>query len=157
LPAGTLVTVRLEKSLSSARSDASGAFTAVVDEPIIIDGATLVPRGAGVAGRIESARASPVKRDTGYVRLTLNSITIAGRDLPVQTSSLFARGHVRVSNDHAVGPNHEAQFIDLKKGRRLTFRITTALSLPDQGDLSGHLFPYAKPSSDSTPSSEVSH
>src|ERR1700690_1805035 len=51
LPAGTLLTVRLKSAVSADNPDSSGTFEAVVDEPVTIEGYTLVPRGAGVAGR----------------------------------------------------------------------------------------------------------
>jgi hypothetical protein len=117
LPIGTLLTVRLENPLSADSSDdAAGTFNAIIDEPVVVNGTTLVPRGANAAGRVEAARASTIKRDRGYIRLTLAMIDIAGRNLPVQTSSLFARG----SSGLVAGfPN--AVYLD--KGRRLTFRL----------------------------------
>ena len=78
LPVGTLLTVRLKNSVSADNSGTSATFEGVVDEPVLIEGNTLVPRGAGVAGRVEYARASGMKR-SGYVRLTLDSIDIAGK------------------------------------------------------------------------------
>ena len=139
LPAGTLLTVRLDNALSIAKLDTSEAFAAVIDEPIVVDGKTLIARGTSVLGRIESARASEIKRNTGYVRLTLNSIKIQGKEFHLQTSSLFARGFVRNSqesgshitthivNQPVAGP--QPTIIDLQKGRRLTFRLTESLSL----------------------------
>jgi hypothetical protein len=92
LPAGTLLTVRLKNSISAENPGANGIFEAVVDDPVVIEGNRLVPRGATVVGRVESARASRVKRNRGYVRLALDSIHFAGVTLPIQTSSLFVRG-----------------------------------------------------------------
>lgn len=119
LPAGTLLTVRLKDPISSDSSGASSAFAAVVDEPVVIEGETLVPRGASVTGRVESARPSTVKRNQGYVRLSLDVVDIAGRDLPIRTSSLFARG--RMGEPQA---RSASGVVDLEQGRRLTFRLT---------------------------------
>ena len=77
LPAGTLLTVRLKDPISAENPGATGTFEAVVDEPLLVDGNTLIPRGASVAGRVESARAFKAK-SRGYVRLVLDSIDIAG-------------------------------------------------------------------------------
>jgi hypothetical protein len=121
LPTGTLLTVRLDKPISADGPDANGTFDAIVDEPVVVNGITLVPRGAKAAGRVESARASTLKSNRGYVRLALASIDLGDRDLAVQTSSLFARG--------SFSPTPNAQnlnsgnFIHLDKGRRLTFRL----------------------------------
>jgi hypothetical protein len=122
LPTGTLLTVRLENPLSADSSDdAAGTFNAIVDEPVVLNGTTLVPRGANAAGRVEAARTSTVKRDRGYIRLTLATIDIAGRNLPVQTSSLFARGSFDTPNPSAASSENA---VHLDKGRRLTFRLT---------------------------------
>ena len=74
LPAGTLLTVRLQNSLSSLRVRAGEIFAAVVDEPVVIDGNILVGRGAGVSGRVESAQTSPPTRNSASLRLILDSI-----------------------------------------------------------------------------------
>jgi type IV secretory pathway VirB10-like protein len=125
LPAGTLLTVRLKTPISAENPGANGTFEAVVDAPVVIEGNRLVPRGATVAGRVESARVSKVKRNRGYVRLVLDSIHFDGVRLPIQTSSLFVRGS---AGDAQVGETTQgeasAAVIRLEKGRRLTFRLT---------------------------------
>ena len=120
LPAGTLLTVRLRNPISADDPSANARFEAVVDEPVVIEGNSLVPRGATVAGVVESARASNVGRNRGYVRLVLDSIHLAGVNLPIQTSSLFVHGS---ASDTQTGQGEMAQ-IHLEKGRRLTFRLT---------------------------------
>lgn len=126
LPAGTLLTVRLKNPISADKSGASGTFVAVIDEPITVDGDTLIPSGASAAGRVESARRSQIKRNSGSVRLTLDSIDLAGRDLAVQTSSLFARGNV---TDTSGSEGDSSPTIQLEKGRRLTFRLSEPIYL----------------------------
>ena len=60
----------------------NGTFEALVDEPVVVEGNKLVPRGHYCSGRVESARSSSVRRDRGYVRLALDSIRIGDVDLP---------------------------------------------------------------------------
>jgi len=127
LPAGTLLTVRLKDPISAENPDANLPFEAIVDEPVVIEGNKLVPRGVTVSGRVESTRASNLKRNRGSVRLTLDSIHLSGATLPIQTSSLFVRGN---ASDGHVPPNEgpqsedSAAVIRLEKGRRLTFRLS---------------------------------
>jgi hypothetical protein len=125
LPAGTLLTVRLKNLISSDAPSGKGSFEAVVDEPVVIEGNALVPRGATVSGRVESARASQVKGNRGYVQLTLSSIDVAGKDLPVQTSSLFARAS-------SLERQASVSAITLEKGRRLTFRLSEPVYVANQ-------------------------
>lgn len=126
LPAGTLLTVRLNAPISSDNPAANATFEAVVDQPVVIDGNKLIPRGAGVSGRVESARTSNLKRNRGYVRLVLESIHLSGASLPVQTTSLFVRGSAADAQIGLKVPSGapSATGIRLEKGRLLTFRLT---------------------------------
>jgi hypothetical protein len=135
LPAGTLITVRLKNPVAATNPGGNGTFEALIDEPVVIEGNRLIPRGATVAGRVESARVSSVKRDHGYVRLALDSIKMGEVSLPIQTSSLFVRGNAAdtqsahpqaASGEVAPGetPSDASPVvIRLEKGRRLTFRL----------------------------------
>lgn len=114
LPAGALVTVRLKVPLI-ADSGSRDSFEAVLDEPVVVEGNTLIPRDAIVSGRIESAHTSRVTPDRGFVRLTLDSVQVDGLDVPIQTASLFARSLPRADSD--------SDTIRLEKGRRMTFRL----------------------------------
>jgi hypothetical protein len=130
LPAGTLLTVRLVSPISADELGAKGPFDAIVDDAVVVDGVIIIPRGAGAAGLVESARTSRLKRDRGYIRLTLASIQIAGHKLPVQTSSLFAKG---TPSDSPPSPIADpADVVYLSKGRRLTFRLAGPLILASQ-------------------------
>ena len=114
LPAGVLVTVRLTVPLL-AGSGYRESFEAVLDEPVVVEGNTLIPRDAIISGRIESTHTSRVTPDRGYVRLTLDSVQVDGLDVPIQTASLFARSLPTADAD--------SDTIRLEKGRRMTFRL----------------------------------
>jgi hypothetical protein len=136
---GTLLTVRLEKALSADALEAGGAFDAVVAEPVVIGGVIVIPQGASVAGRVEAARASALKRSRAYVRLNLASIEVGGRDLAVHTSSLFARGRSDVTSmfesASSIGTMSSITLVNsvhLNKGRQLTFRLTGPVSVPGE-------------------------
>jgi hypothetical protein len=121
VPAGTLLTVRLKSSITAGNSATRKLFQAVIEEPVVIEGNTMIPQGAIVAGRIESSRISKVKPDRGYVRLALESVHVGGLDVPVQTASLFA----------PQAPQDQ-ETLRLEKDRRLTFRLTQSVSLNGQ-------------------------
>jgi hypothetical protein len=115
LPAGTLIMVRLKAPILAEKPAAKDLFQAVLDAPLVVEGATLIPRGADVTGRVESARTSQMRPGRGYIQLALQSVRIGGIDVPVQTASLFVR--------QAQQKDHSAPAIHLEKGRRLTFRL----------------------------------
>jgi hypothetical protein len=133
VPAGTLLTVRLKDPISADSPGASGTFDAIVDEPVVVEGNALLPRGANVAGRVESAQASRLKRYHGYVRLTLASIVIAGQELPIQTSSLFVNGSA--SETEAAPDDSSPRMVRVEGGRRLTFRLTEPLLIASQAEV----------------------
>lgn len=92
IPVGTVVNVRLQNSVSSATAEPGQNFDAVLDEPLVANGKTVAPRGAAVTGRVVEAKSSGRLHSSGYLRLTLASITVNGKAMPIETSSLFAKG-----------------------------------------------------------------
>jgi hypothetical protein len=150
LPSGTLLTVQLEDSLVASKVRAGDAFTASVAAPLTIDGDTLIERGTAVIGRIESAQSQADRPGlvpgAGYFRLTLSAITVDGRQLVLQTSSLFTRGTLTEANVSSGGgasyggpgsgnpgsgntPNAPSRSVRVQKGRRLTFRLTAPVTI----------------------------
>ena len=120
LPAGAFLTVRLRVPLI-AESGSKEPFEAVLDEPVVVEGNTLIPRDALVSGRVETARTSRVRPDRGYVRLSLDSVQVDGLAVPMETASLFARQLPASDGDSGL--------IRLEKGRRLTFRLKEPIYL----------------------------
>jgi len=92
VPAGTTVTVRLQTAVSSAKSQSGETFDAVLDEPLVVDGRTVVPRGAEVRGKVTIARHSGRLHHPGELGLTLVSVAVQGKEMPLKTSPVYARG-----------------------------------------------------------------
>lgn len=92
VPVGTLISVRLQQSISSASARSGEEFAAVLDEALVANGKTIAPRGAAVMGRVVAARQSGRMHNSGYLRLALVSVDVSGRQIPVHTSSVFAQG-----------------------------------------------------------------
>jgi len=62
IPAGTIVSVRLDEALSSERNQPGDSFRALIDQPLVVDGLVIAERGARVTGKIvEAERAGRVK------------------------------------------------------------------------------------------------
>lgn len=92
LPAGTPITVRLEKTISSANARTGDKFRAMLDEAIVIDGQTVIPHGAAVVGRVLSAKPSGRLKDPGYLRVSLTRIDVRRSSISLTTSSIFVKG-----------------------------------------------------------------
>jgi hypothetical protein len=126
VPVGALLTVKLRGALSAATAHVGDNFLATVADPLIIDGKMLVDSGTLVSGRVESARMEPDRStQLGYLRLALNSMDMKGKKLSLETASLFARSPA------ADGLARSAS-VRLRKGHRLTFRLTAPLVLNEQ-------------------------
>jgi hypothetical protein len=116
LPEGTPIPIRLQSALSSASSHAGDSFSAITDEPVVIDGQTLIPRGTAAIGRVLEAKpaasstgvelgspggssaGSPAENspggllEPGYLRLVLVSLNVDQKTVMIETSSLFTKG-----------------------------------------------------------------
>jgi hypothetical protein len=92
VPAGTTIAIRLQQSVSSASARSGEHFEAVLDQPLVISGRTVAQKGAPVVGRVVQAKPSGRLHNSGYLRLTISSITINGKETAVQASSVFVKG-----------------------------------------------------------------
>lgn len=145
LPAGTLLTVRLESSFSITEARVGKTFNASVAAPVILDGETLIAPGTPVTGRVESAQApvdeaGPMPKPA-LVRLSLNTLTIDGRRLPLQTSSLFTKATLRQDSSQSAGSKRISADYLLLKGRQLTFRLNSPLVLSDVNSTADGQYP----------------
>jgi hypothetical protein len=88
--AGTNVTVRLVDGLSSKTSSPGDPFSATLEDPVVVDGNTVIPAGAKATGTVVDAK--PLGRFKGGASLEvrLTSITINGTPTSIQTAA-FSR------------------------------------------------------------------
>jgi len=88
IPAGTEITVRLGDAVGSKISQPGQSFSATVARDVQIDGNTVIPSGASASGVVVDAK--PLGRFKGgaVLQLKLNSISINGSSVPVETSSV---------------------------------------------------------------------
>lgn len=92
VPADTPVAIRLQQAISSASAQSGDIFAATLDEPLVANGQTIAPKGTPVTGRVVAARSSGRMHNSGYLRLTLASVKLNGKDVPLETSSVFVAG-----------------------------------------------------------------
>ena len=134
IPAGTLLPVRLESNISSATAHTGEPFNAVMAEPLQLDGQIVAPDGALLTGTVLAAKAGGGSNDPGYLRLSLNTITISGKSRTVETSGVFVNGRNRSVRSHpsSIIPNAASDAregdVELSAGRLLTFRVTQSSS-----------------------------
>jgi hypothetical protein len=86
VPEGTALHVVLDQSLSSANSHSGEEFEATVSDPIVIDGKTVIPKGAHAKGRVVDAKSSGRLHSPARLEVTLTAIEVGGKWYDVDTS-----------------------------------------------------------------------
>lgn len=88
LPAGTNIVVRMIDGIDSQNSSVGQTFAASVDEPVMLNGDTVVPRGADAVVKLVDAKESG--KLTGRAELTLDlvSVKVNGRAVDVNTQTV---------------------------------------------------------------------
>lgn len=125
LAEGTTIAVSLQKPLSNASAHAGDAFDGTLDEPVVVEGQTLIERGNAVTGRVLDAQ-PPSGRRPGYLRVTLVSVDVDGKKAMIETSSIFAKGKAGPLDRRPGGPGD----VVFGPDRRLTFHLAEAADLP---------------------------
>ena len=151
LPEGTALPVRLLSTLSSASSHAGDSFSATIDEPVVIEGQTLIAPGTSASGRVLEAKPAARSRggspessresslEPGYLRIVLVSLNVGGKPVMIETSSIFAKGGSREERTPATGAASGTSQQESRKDRdknivlgidrRLNFRLAQAVDL----------------------------
>lgn len=88
LPAGTHFVIRMIDGVDSERNSVGQTFAASLDEPVMITGEKVIPRGADVVVKLVDAKESG--KLTGRTTLTLDlmSIKVNGRMVDVNTETV---------------------------------------------------------------------
>jgi hypothetical protein len=87
VPSGKVITVRLADPVGSKISQAGQSFGGTLAKPVDVGGEVSIPAGAKVEGEVVDAK--PLGRFAGgaLLQLKLDSITVNGTQMPVQTAT----------------------------------------------------------------------
>jgi hypothetical protein len=87
VPAGKVITVQLADPVGSKISQAGQSFGGTLAKPVEVGGEVAIPAGAKVEGEVVDAK--PLGRFAGgaLLQLKLDSITVNGNAMPVQTAT----------------------------------------------------------------------
>lgn len=88
IPAGAVLTVRLDQAVGSKISNSGDSFSATLAQPVVVNGATVIPAGAAAQGTV--VQAAPLGRFKGgaVLSLALTSVTIHGASHDIQTATV---------------------------------------------------------------------
>jgi hypothetical protein len=95
VPDSTLIHVALNTAVASDRSQPGDHFEATISEPIVIDGTTVIPKGAHATGVILDARPSGRLKGRAHLQLALETLSVNGSSYEIRTASelKIAGGH----------------------------------------------------------------
>ena len=100
LPSGTTLSVRLDQEIGTKTSKVGDAFTATVTTPVVAqNGATAVPAGSKVYGKVTGVDPSDRVGDQAAIRLDFERIEVNGTQHPlyakITATNLEKRGETR--------------------------------------------------------------
>ncbi len=95
VPEGTHLSVTIDETLVSNKNNAGDSFAASVAEPVVIDGKTVIPKGAHVVGRVVDAKESGRLHAPARLSISLASVEVGGKtyDLETNTFGESGKGH----------------------------------------------------------------
>ena len=88
IPSGTIVTVRLGQSISSATAHSGDSWAGTVYNDVVVNGNVVAKRGDPVAGRVVDAKASGRLKGRAEIDLQLASVN----SIPVVSSTARRKG-----------------------------------------------------------------
>jgi hypothetical protein len=88
LAAGTNLAIRMIDAVDSANASTGQTFRASMDEPVTVNGETVIPRGADVVVRLVDAKDSGKLTGRAELALALMSVTVNGRVVNINTQTI---------------------------------------------------------------------
>src|SRR5262245_25409030 len=85
---GTPLVIKLESTVSSARSQVGDTFLGRLSEPIEAGGHVLVPAGAEVRGKVLVAQGAGRVKGRARLAVAFDRLEVDGRKLEIETSSV---------------------------------------------------------------------
>lgn len=102
VPAGTILLIRMNDYLSSDHSKIGDQFTAVLDQPLVVNGWVVARRGQVLVGQVKEVRQAGRIKGTSELGVELTDMTtVDGRQVPILTELWKASGGTSHGQDAA--------------------------------------------------------
>lgn len=88
IPAGTALVVRLIDPVDSEADRVGQTYRATIDEPVVVDGQTVIPRGADVTAKLVNDQQSGKLEGRTILTLDLMQVQVNGRMVDVATTDV---------------------------------------------------------------------
>lgn len=95
IDAGTLLTVTLDQTISTQNNSSGDQFAASLAEPVMVQGMEIFPRGTRATGTVVQATAAGRLKGGALLALSLDSLTLNGEKVAIETSEFEEAGKGR--------------------------------------------------------------
>jgi hypothetical protein len=102
VPAATALEVVLDSALSSAKNNAGDKFDASLAAPVIVNGDTVLEKGAKVHGRVVDAKESGRVKGLASITLTLTDVVQGGVATPITTKEWSEQAEATKKRDTGI-------------------------------------------------------
>ncbi len=92
VPAGTMINVRLTQGIDVDASQTGQTFKAIVDDPVMMNGSIVIPRGASAVLQAAAVQQSGTMKGSDKISLKMNAIGFGGNVYPVATAYVETKG-----------------------------------------------------------------
>ena len=99
VPAKTMLNVRLTEGIDVDATKAGATFRSLVDDPVMLDGKVVIPRGAVVIVQAASVAQSGAMKGSDKISLKANTITLGGVTYEIVTAYVETKGGGRREKD----------------------------------------------------------
>ena len=98
VPAGTLLLIRINEYLSSDRNQIGDHFTAVLENPMVVNGWVVARRGQVLVGQVKEVRKAGRVKGTSELGVEVTDMTVVdGRQVPILTE--LSKGSAGTSHE----------------------------------------------------------
>lgn len=95
VPAGTVLTVTIDQTISTSSNSSGDGFAASLAEPVAVNGTMVLPQGTKAVGTVVQAQAAGHVKGGSVLALTLDSLTVNGAKYSIETSEFEQAGKGR--------------------------------------------------------------
>jgi hypothetical protein len=92
VPGGTVLNVRLTQAIDVDASKAGMQFKGIVDDPVMLSGKVVIPRGASAALEAVKVQQSGTMKGSDKITLKMNRVSFGGRAYEVATQYVETSG-----------------------------------------------------------------
>jgi glucose/arabinose dehydrogenase len=127
VPKGTEISATVGQTLATDKNKVGDTFAASLTTPIMVEGKTVIPKGAQVTGRI-------VKVKKHELKVTLATVVVRGKSYELETNSVAGSKNQAKNNakdTEKAKPNKDVTV--LAAHSQVTFKLAKPVTIPVKG------------------------